>query len=168
MLKNEVRKQTINNVVGNFIGHAGITYWVKYEVPWIHARGTDGYFVDFLVTGFLFSAILAAIFIFLYRAKLARGEIDGHAANLLWINARMTNSPWSAVLIIGLLGLISVAVLLGVSLLTVGPLSLSPLAVALAKGIWAAAAAGIIVPIAIYYAASPKKTDLYAATRVGG
>ena len=52
---------------------------------------------------------------------------------------------------IGLIGLVTAALPLGVFLALAGPAPLSPLAVSLSKGIWAAIAAGIIVPVAIYH-----------------
>lgn len=151
MLDKEVRKQTINNVIGNLAGHAGITYWVKHELSGISAMGAEGYIADFLVTGFLFSAIISSIFIFMFRSKARKGEFLLSEVPAAKIPQRLPSNPWSASAVIGLIGLISVALPLGLFVAISGTPALSPEAVSLAKGIWAAIAAAIVVPVAIYH-----------------
>ena len=150
MLAHEVRKMAISNIIGNLAGHAGITYWIKHDLEGIAAGGVDGYIGDFLVTGFLFPAILAVIFIFMYRSKSAKGEVDRREIPVRHSKWLPVNA-WMAGLVIGLAGFVSAILPLGAFLVTVGPSPLSPLVVSLTKGVWAAIAAGIIVPVAIHH-----------------
>lgn len=151
MLEQEVRSMTINNVVGNFVGHAGITYWIKHKLEGIQAWGVEGYIADFITTGFLFCAIIAAIFIFWFRKRMAMGEFDASTLQANPSLIRLPANAWLATLTIGLLGLVSVAVPLAAYLAIVGSQPLTPAAVSLTKGIWAALAAAVIVPMAIYH-----------------
>ena len=154
MLASEVRKMTINNVIGNFAGHAGITYWIKRDLPGIQAGGAEGYIADFLVTGFLFCGILAAIFIFMYRKKAAAGEFTPEEVKLSRVHDWLPVKPWPASVAIGLAGLVSAALPLCAYLLVVGQSPLSPAAVSLTKGVWAALVAALIVPVSIYHGAA--------------
>lgn len=151
MLSQEVRKMIINNVIGNFVGHAGITYWVKYKLEGIEAGGATGYIGDFLVTGFMFCGILAAIFIFMYRSKARKGQFQTSEIPSGARESRLPVNPWTASLVIGGLGLICAALPLAVFLGVAGLVPLSPLAVSLSKGIWAAIAAAFVVRAAIYH-----------------
>lgn len=151
MLQQEVKKNTITNIVGNLAGHAGITYWIKHDLSGIDAGGTEGYIGDFLVTGFLFPAILAAIFIFMYRSKMHKGEFELQELPATTPGNWLPDNAWWASAVIGLIGLVCAAVPLGIYLALAGMGPLSPLAVSLSKGIWAAIAAGIIVPVSIYH-----------------
>lgn len=153
MLQKEVRKMTINNVIGNFLGHAGITYWIKRSLSGIESGGVQGYIGDFVVTGFLFPSILAVIFLLMYRRKMARGEFDVSEVPNRRPGNRLPDNAWLAALVIGLLGLASAALPLGLFLALAGPQPLSPMAVSMSKGIWAAIVAGIIVPVAMYHGA---------------
>jgi len=151
MLNKEVRKQSINNVIGNFLGTAGIAYWLKHELTKISAQGKEGYIVDFLVTGFLLPAIFGVIFMFWFRRRAARGEFDGNVIpsgfRLTWLPQRL----WLAACAIALLGLAFAALPLGIYLLMTASQSLTPTAFALVKGVWAAIAIGLVVPMAIYH-----------------
>ncbi|NIB38126.1 hypothetical protein HBA55_00935 [Pseudomaricurvus alkylphenolicus] len=163
MLKQDVKKMTINNVIGNLAGHAGITYWIKHDGGDISAWGDQGYIADFLVTGFLFCGIVAAIFVFMYRGKVSRGEFDLHEVPSERWGSWLPANAWMAVLVIGLLGLVSAGLPLVGYLLAAGVQPLSPLAVALSKGIWAAMVSAIIVPVAIYHGASIATLKLEAS-----
>ena len=159
MLQQEVRKMVLNNAIGNLVGHAGITYWVKHKLSGIDAWGTQGYIADFLFTGFLFCGIIAVIFVFMYRSKTAKGEFEPQEISAIPAGRGLPENAWQAAAVIGLIGLVSVLVPLGIFLGLVGPVPLSPLAVSLSKGIWAAIAAAIITPVAIYHGvrtATPK------------
>lgn len=151
MLNKEVRKQSINNVIGNFVGTAGIAYWIKHELTEISAQGRDGYVADFLVTGFLLPAILGAIFMLWFRRRAARGEFDGNVIPSGFRLSWLPQSPWLAACTIALLGLAFAALPLGIYLLVAGSQSLTPVIFALVKGIWAAIAIGLVVPMAIYH-----------------
>ncbi|BFM17966.1 hypothetical protein R50073_41490 [Maricurvus nonylphenolicus] len=151
MLNKEVITQTRNATIGNLVGNAGITYWIKNELPGIPSEGQQGYIADFLFTGFMLPAILAIIFLFWFRRRAVRGEfVDDVIPNrfsLSWL----PQGPWSAIGIIGCLGLVVVALPLGIYLLVAGAGPLSPLAFSMVKGFGCAIATVIFVPIAVYH-----------------
>jgi hypothetical protein len=151
MLNKEVRKQSINNVIGNFVGTAGIAFWLKHELVEISAQGKEGYIIDFLVTGFLLPAILGVIFMLWFRRRAARGEFDGSVIPSGFRLSWLPRGPWLAACTIAFLGLAFAALPLGIYLLLTGSQSLIPATFALVKGVWAAIAIGLVVPMAIYH-----------------
>ncbi|MEM1436942.1 MAG: hypothetical protein AAGG11_23040 [Pseudomonadota bacterium] len=148
ILTDEITRQTRNAVIGNILGHAGITYWVKQDLTAISPYGAEGYYADFLVTGFLFCSILACIYVFLFRSRTRQsGFADASLERPRWVPA----NPWMPILIAGLAGLASVLLPLLIFVVIAGAQALSPMAVAVSKGLWAGASAAIVVPLSIRY-----------------
>ena len=105
--------------------------------------------MDLFITGFLLSAILAAIFISMTRKKRDKGELVASGVEgqgLAWL---LPYSPMRAALVLGILGAaIAVPLLLGLFFVfDIG--ALAPVDYAAIKGLWAAVLAIVIVPISI-------------------
>ncbi len=151
MLNKEVKTQTRNATIGNLVGNAGSAYWLKHELTGVSAEGQQGYISDFLFTGFLLPAILGVIFLFWFRRRATRGEFAEDVIPNRFKLSCLPEGPWLAIGTIAFLGLVFAALPLGIYLLVVGFDPLTPAAFALAKGIWAAIASVIVVPVAIYH-----------------
>jgi hypothetical protein len=151
MLNKEVRKQSRNAVIGNFVGNAGSAYWLKYELTGVAALGLEGYIGDFLGLGFFLPAILGVIFLFWFRRRTARGEFERDVIPARFRLSWLSHGPWRAIGTLGLLGLVFAALPLGIYLLVAGMQPLTPLSFALVKGVWAAMATAIVIPVAIYH-----------------
>lgn len=154
MYEKEVRNQTINAAVGNFAGMAGFTYWAKRDLGQINAFGLDGYVADFLVTSFLFCAIVSAIFVALFRRKIVSGLSTRAASQLIATKAWLPGRVFPSAMIFGAAGLIISGLPLCIFLATAGAPPLSVLTVALIKGFWATLASTIVVPIASSHGAN--------------
>ena len=148
-VRDHIHSETKKNIVINFILNGAISYALFHSLTEISASGEHGYSMDLLITGFLLPAILGGIFIGMFRAKYRKKEIlptgrEGQAFS--WL---LPYNPWLAALWIGILATaIAVPWLLGVlALLNIE--TFSPISYAITKAIWAAALAGLIVPIAI-------------------
>lgn len=148
-IKEHIRHETRINIIINLVLNSAIAYALMRSRTEITAWGNDGYGQDLLVTAFLLSTILGAIFIAMTRSKRAKGQLvaagdDG--PGLTWL---FPYSPWLAAPWIGVLGaVLAVPPLLGL-LALFGVDALTPTAYALIKGVWAGLLAGIVVPIAI-------------------
>ena len=101
------------------------------------------------ITAFILSTILGGIFIAVTRHKRNKGDFvpAGHEGNsLAWL---LPYNPWLAAPVLGILGAcLAVPLLLGLFFLF-NVSALSPIHYAAIKGIWAAALATFMVPIAI-------------------
>ncbi|MEM1110971.1 MAG: hypothetical protein AAGI11_03595 [Pseudomonadota bacterium] len=143
-----LKKMVINNVVGNVLGHAGITYWVKHEIEAIPAGGVQGWVADFLTTGFMFPAILFVIMFFVFRSANTKNNLVIEELDESALLDKLPDNGWTACLWVGLAGMVTVALPLAVFLSFSGLQPLSPLSVSLLKGSWA----GVIAAISVYAA----------------
>ena len=148
-LNQHIRKETLTNFVINLVLNAGIAYALFRGVEQIGPWGEQGYVMDLMITGLLLSAILGGIFIGMSRRKRDKGEFEllgDEGSALAWL------IPYNAFLAAALLGILGMLLatphLLGV-LFLLELQSLTPIAYALIKGVWAGILASILVPIAI-------------------
>ena len=148
-VQEHIHKETRNNIVINLLLNAGIAYATLHSLTEVSTWGEHGYSKDLIITGFLLSTILGGIFIGLFRRKRNRKEIvpmGGEGLKLAWL---LPYSPWLAAPWMGILGAAIAAPLLLGMLALLDVSHLSPLTYAAIKGIWSAALAAIVVPIAI-------------------
>lgn len=148
-VKSEITSETRKNIVINLVLNGLIAYFLMRRYSSLTAWGDNGYGVDLLITGFILSGLLGAIFIGLFRRKRDRAELipTGHEGrSLAWL---LPYNPWLAALVMGILGAVIAAPILLGALTLIGIDSLQPLHYALIKGVWAGVLAGIVVPIAI-------------------
>ncbi len=153
-LAKETRKMTISNVIGNFLGHGGITYWIKHELDGVAPLGFSGYIADLMLNGFLFPAILTLIIALIVRKRVSNGAYGIEIPCAITLFNRLPGNIWHASFLIGLIGLASIVIPLSAFFAISGLQPLSPEAVSLAKGVWAGVAAGVITPIAVLYGAA--------------
>ncbi|MFK7731767.1 MAG: hypothetical protein AB8B48_09150 [Pseudomonadales bacterium] len=148
-INNEIKAETRKNIVINLVLNGLIAYFLMRQYSSLSAWGENGYGPDLLITGFILSAILGAIFIGVFRRKRERGELTpgGETGqSLAWL---LPYNPWLAALLMGILGALIAAPILLAILALLGVESLQPLHYALIKGVWAGMLAGAVVPIAI-------------------
>lgn len=148
-IKNEITSETRKNIVINLVLNGLIAYFLMRQYSSLTAWGDNGYGVDLLITGFILSGLLGAIFIGLFRRKRDRAELipAGHEGqSLAWL---LPYNPWLAALLMGVLGAAIAAPILLALLALLDIDSMHPLQYAVIKGVWAGVLAGIVVPIAI-------------------
>ncbi len=144
-----IRRESLSNLVINLLINGGLAYWLLHEHPAIFAWGENGYGPDLLLTGFLLSFIISAIFIWMHRAKRAKGVWPGlNSDEQGWARHLPTNT-WLAAVCFGVIGLTVAAPVLLAVLWLAQIQSLTPLQYALLKGIWAGVLAALLVPAAI-------------------
>ena len=144
-----IRSETKKNIIINLVLNAAIAYATLHSLTEVSTWGERGYGKDLILTGFLLCTILGGIFIGLFRHKKNKEKIipsgnEGQA--LAWL---LPYSPWLAAPWMGVLGAALAAPLLLGLLALFGIESLSPIAYAIIKGIWAGALAAIVVPVSI-------------------
>jgi hypothetical protein len=144
-----IHQETNKGIVINLVINGAIAYATMHDLTQMSTWGGRGYGYDLITTGFFLCAILAGIFIPLYRSKCTKNEIIPGAKErqaLAWL---LPYNPWLTVLLIALAGGALAAVILLVLLDALHVELLSPLAYAGIKAVWAAVLAGIVIPIAI-------------------
>ena len=154
MINKEIFKQTRNTVLGNVLGNGIIAYLIKYKSGPIEPLGMHGYLADFLSTAFLLPAIIAAIFLFWFRRRVSSGEFVNYVQKLRLEKNLLPNNLWLASLSIGVLGFISVALPIGICLITDNLPKISPMLFALYKACWTGVASAVIVPQVIRHSLS--------------
>ncbi len=148
-IKNEISSETRKNIVINLVLNGLIAYFLMRQNTLLTAWGEHSYGPDLLITGFILSALLGAIFIGLFRRKRDKAELlpVGHEGlSLAWL---LPYNQWLAALVMGFLGAAIAAPVLLAILALLGIDSLQPLQYAVIKGVWAGTLAGVVVPVAI-------------------
>jgi hypothetical protein len=148
-LQDHIRSETKKNIVINLVLNAAIAYATLHSLAEISTWGEKGYGPDLIITGFLLSTILGGIFIGIFRRKRNKQEIDPLKDEDHALAKLLPYSPWLAAPTLGILGAVLAAPLLLGLLALLGVETLSPIAYAAIKGVWAAALAAVVVPIAI-------------------
>lgn len=148
-VQDHIRSETKKNIVINLVLNAAIAYGTLHSLTEISTWGEHGYGKDLIITGFILSAILGAIFIGLFRRKRNKEEIIPTGTEGLALAWLLPYNPWLAAPWMGVLGAALAAPLLLGLLALLGVEALSPVAYATIKGIWAAALSAVVVPIAI-------------------
>ena len=142
-LKTEVRKGIIANFVFNVAINGGLTLWLMGGNETLAMWSDPAFGPDLLITGFLLSAIVAAIGLEVHRRKARRGDmapVPLEGSRLQFLTGR---NRWSTCTIFGLAGTaLSAVILLGVGLAAT---SLSLNEYAMVKGLWAGVLAALIV-----------------------
>jgi hypothetical protein len=155
-VQDHIRGETKKNIVINLVLNAGIAYATLHSLTEVSTWGEHGYGNDLIITGFILCTILGGIFIAMYRRKRNKKEIipmGNEGQSLAWL---LPYSPWLAAPWMGILGAALAAPLLLGTLALLDIHTLTPIAYAGIKGIWAAALAAIVVPIAITQGLRPQ------------
>jgi hypothetical protein len=150
-----VRQQALLNLVVNFVLNGAIAWWLLHEQEQISAWGDHAYGSDLLITGFLLSSILAVIVLKIHHRKRDGGLLPTEPSDSPWLN-RLPHNPWTAALVLGVLGTLIAAPMLIALLQLTGFETLAPLPYALIKGVWAGVWAAILVILCIRSALRPQ------------
>ena len=145
-----IRSETKQNLVINLVLNAAIAYATLHSLTEISTWGEHGYGKDLIFTGFLLCSILGGIFIGLFRHKQNKKQViptGKEGLSLAWL---LPYSPWLAAPWMGILGALIAAPLLLGTLALFGVETLTPVAYATIKGIWAGVLAATVVPVAIF------------------
>jgi hypothetical protein len=145
-----IRKETRMNIVINLVLNMAIAYATLRGLTELSRWGEKGYGTDLVITGFILSTILGGIFIAMPRRKRRQKILvpeGDEGQSLAWL---IPYNPWLAAPWLGILGAVVAAPLLLGLLALFNVSTLSPLIYSIIKGVWAAALAGIIVPVAIH------------------
>ncbi|WP_320838616.1 hypothetical protein [Zhongshania sp.] len=147
----DINQEAKKSAIINFLINSAIAYFALQgatsdgEGEW----GARDYAQDIFLTGFILCAILGALYISIYRKKNESRPLffeEYRAQSLNWL---FPYNPMIAALIIGGLGVAIAAPLMLAGLMLFGFEALTPVGYAIIKGCWAAALAGIVVPISI-------------------
>ncbi len=148
-LEVNIAQEVKRSVVINFVINAAIAYSALKNANEVAAWDVKGFGQDLVLTGFVLCVIVSAIYISMYRKRVASNEVvvEGFGAqSVSWV---FPYNRWSAALVMGVFGaLIAAPLMLGV-LMLFGLGSVTPLGYAIAKGAWAAILAYLIVPVSI-------------------
>lgn len=148
-LEANIAQEVKKSVVINFVINAAIAHSALKNANEVGAWGVSGFVQDLMLTGFVLCVIVSAIYISMYRKKIASNEVGVEERSVQSSNWILPYSLWSAALVMGVLGaLIAAPLMLGI-LTLYGLGSITPLGYAIAKGAWAAILAYIVVPVSI-------------------
>lgn len=143
-LKSEVRKGVISNFIFNVAINGGLTLWLLGGNETLPMWGDPAFGPDLLVTGFLLSAIVAAIGMEVHRRKAKRGDMAPVPLEGSRLRSLIGRNRWWTCTVFGVAGLVlSAIVLFGVS---IAAASLSLNAYATVKGLWA----GVLAALTVY------------------
>lgn len=154
-----VRRSSASNFVFNFFINAALAWWLLRGNPELEVWGSAAYGPDLLVTGFLLSALVAAIVMEIHRRKAIAGAMNAVSLDSRLLRATAMKNRWVTCFQAGALGMLASAVLLaGVALVTP---ALSVEVYAVLKGLWAGAlAAAIVAPataLGLHLGAPPRE-----------
>ena len=138
-----VRRSAFTNFVFNLALNAGLAWWLLSSHELLTPWGDASYGTDLLLTGFLLSALVAAIVMEIHRRKALRGDMDSAPLVSRSLKALSRQNRWVASVLIGSIGAgLSALVLVAIAGATDSP---SVPAYAGLKGLWAGFLAAAII-----------------------
>jgi hypothetical protein len=159
--RGHVKKGAKTNFIFNVLIN-GVVGWLLFSgSESLTAFGDESYGPDLLITGFLLSAIVSAIGIWVHRGKAAKGELGAPPASEVgWIAPAANWNPWATAGFLGVVGVTVSGAILAAVALSVGSLSV-PIYVgakAIYTGVLAAALTGPTMWVGLHLGATGATT----------
>ncbi len=148
-LREHTRGECLKSFVVNFLISAGLAYAIFSKHDSIEAWGVEGYVVDLTATGFFMAVIVAAIYIVKHKISKQRWLLAAPENSVDVIADHLPLSVTLASLMIGIIGLVSAAVLLLILVPMGAYIKFTAASYAVIKGFWAGALAALVVYMAV-------------------
>ena len=142
--RSEVRKGVISNFIFNVAINGGLTLWLLGGNETLPMWGDPAFGPDLLITGFLLSAIVAAIGMEVHRRKAKRGDMAPVPLEDSRLRSLIGRNRWWTCTVFGGAGVVLSAVVLLCVGIVAAPLTLN--AYATLKGLWA----GVLAALTVY------------------
>lgn len=149
MLKKHIQREVILNGVLNALINGAIAWWIFKELSEVPMWGEHGFAFDLIMTACLLMFFLSLIVMVLHRRKVAKGSMISQpwdsSKPLHCLLRRSPRSPFLSALLFGALGLFIVAPVTLLPLVLLDINTLSPVAFALFKALWAGLLGALLV-----------------------